>query len=194
MVDPGEYTVAVTVGGKTEKKTVAVEEDPRVTMSDQDRTQRREVVTKLYAMSKEAEEGRRKIVAMQTSLTALIDAWKRPGAPRVPDDVKKAADDLLAKVKQVAGTFEFERTGQLGGAGPPLTYTPPPVNQKIGRLMGTIDSYSAAPTAKQIEDMNQARAELDQGMAAVKKLTEEDLPAFNKLMSSSGVPYVSAGR
>src|SRR5579872_2056763 len=61
MVDPGEYTVAVTVGGKTEKKTVAVEEDPRVTMSDQDRTQRREVVTKLYAMSKEAEEGRRKI-------------------------------------------------------------------------------------------------------------------------------------
>ena len=184
----------MTVGGKTEKKTVIVEEDPRVTMSPQERTQRREALTKLYAMAKEADEGRRKIVAMQTSLTALTDSWKRPGAPRVPEDVRKAADDLLAKVKAVVGTFEVERTGQLGGAGPPLTYTPPPVNQKIGRLMGTIDSYSAAPTAKQIEDMNQARAELDQGMASVKKLTDDDLPAFNKMMASAGVPYVNAGR
>jgi hypothetical protein len=190
-VDPGEYTIAVAVGGKTDTKTVVVEEDPRVTMSPQERTQRREALTKLYAMAKEADDCRRKIAALQTSLTGLTDGWKRPGAPQVPDNVKKAAEDLLAKVKEVIGTFEVERTGQLGGAGPPLKYTPPPVNQKITRLMGSIDSYSSAPTAKQIEDMIASRAELDQGLTAVKKLTDEDLPKLNKLMTDAGVPYIT---
>ena len=129
---------------------------------------------------------------MRTSLTNLTDSWKRPGAPKVPDSVKKAADDLLAKVKDVTPTFEVERDGQLGGAGPPLKYTPPPVNQKITRLMFSIDAYSAAPTARQMGDIDQASTELQEGLASVKKLSEEDLPRLNKMMAEAGVPYVSA--
>jgi len=192
LVDPGEYTITIAALGKTESKTVTVEEDPRVTLSTEDRTQRRQALTKLYGMSREADSGRRKIVAMRTSLTALTDSWKRPNAPKVPDNVKKAADDLLAKVKDVIGTFEVEREGQLGGAGPPLKFTPPPVVQKIGRLMGSIDSYSALPTARQMDDIEQASAQLQDGLAAVKKLTDEDLPRLNKMMAEAGVPYVTA--
>jgi hypothetical protein len=92
----------------------------------------------------------------------------------------------------VAGVFEVERGGQLGGAGPPLKYTPPPVNQKIGRLMGAIDSYSGAPTERQLADIDQASVELEPALAVVKKLTEEDLPRLNKMMADAGVPYVTA--
>src|SRR5205085_6335094 len=114
--DPGEYTIAISAAGKTVSKTVTVDEDARVTLSAEDRTQRRQALTKLYGMAREADSGRRRILAMRTSLTALIDGWKRPGAPSVPDNVKKAVDDLLASVKDIAGTFETEREGQLGGA------------------------------------------------------------------------------
>ena len=79
-------------------------------------------------------------------------------------------------MKEVVGTFEVEREGQLGGAGPPLKFTPPPVNQKIGRLMGSIDNYSGPPTARQLDDIDQASAELEPALAVVKKLTDEDLP------------------
>jgi photosystem II stability/assembly factor-like uncharacterized protein len=192
LVDPGDYTITVAAGGKSESKTVAVEEDPRVSMSAEDRTQRRQALAKLYAMARQADEGRRKIVAIRTSLTALTDGWKRPAASKVPDDVKKSADALLVKVKEVAGTFEVEREGQLGSAGPPLKYTPPPVNQKIGRLMGSIDSFSGPPTARQLEDIQQASAELEPGLAAVKKLEDEDVPRLNKMMADAGVPYVTA--
>jgi photosystem II stability/assembly factor-like uncharacterized protein len=192
LVDPGEYTVAIAAAGKTETKTVTVEEDPRVTMSAEDRSKRRQALTKLYGLSKEADAGRRKISSLQTSLTSLTDGWKRPGAPKVPDEVKKAADDLLAKVKEVVGVFEQTRGGQLGGAGPPLTYTPPPVNQKIGRLMGAIDSFSGPPTDRQMADIDQSAAELEPALAAVKKLTDEDLPRLNKTMLDAGVPYVTA--
>ena len=192
LVDPGEYTITVAAAGKTESKTVTVDEDPRVTMSVEARTQRRQALSKLYAMAREADEGRRKIVAIRASLSTLTDGWKRPGSAKVPDEVKKAADDLLAQVKQVVGVFEVERQGQLGGAGPPLTYTPPPVNQKIGRLMGSIDSYSGEPSARQMEDVNQASAELEPAIALVKKIADEDLPRLNKMMAEAGVPYVTA--
>jgi photosystem II stability/assembly factor-like uncharacterized protein len=192
LVDPGDYTVTVSAGGKSESKTVAVEEDPRVSMSAEDRSQRHQALAKLYAMARQADEGRRKIVAIRTSLTALTDGWKRPAASKVPDDVKKSADALLVKVKEVAGTFEVEREGQLGSAGPPLKYTPPPVNQKIGRLMGSIDGYSGPPTARQLSDIQQASAELEPGLAAVKKLEDEDVPRLNKMLADAGVPYVTA--
>jgi photosystem II stability/assembly factor-like uncharacterized protein len=192
LVDPGEYTVAISAAGKNASKTVIVEEDPRVSMSAEDRAKRRQAIATLYAMAREADNARRKIVALRTSLTSLTDGWKRPGGPHVPDAVKSAAEDLLAKVKAAIGTFEVERTGQLGAAGPPLTYTPPPVNQKITRLMGAMDGYSGAPTTRQMADIDASSVALQQGLAEVKKLTEEDLPRLNKLMADSGVPYVTA--
>ena len=191
-VDPGEYTVTIAVAGKNQTKTVVVEEDPRITMTAEDRAKRREALTKLYAMAKEAESGRRRIVALRTSLTTLTDGWKKPGAPQAPDNVKKSADELLVKVKEVGSTFEVERDGQLGGAGPPLKYTPPPLNQKIGRLMNGIDSYSAAPTERQMADVEATSQELQPALAAVKQLVDEDLPKLNKMMAEAGIPYVTA--
>jgi photosystem II stability/assembly factor-like uncharacterized protein len=193
LVDPGEYNVAIAAAGKNETKTVAVEEDPRITLSAADRAKRRQALTKLYGMAREAETGRRRIVAMRTSLTTLADSWKRPTATQPPDTVKKAAEALLARVKEVAGLFEVDRQGGLGFAGPPLAYTPPPVNQKIGRLMGAIDGYAAAPTERQFTDIDQASAELAPALASVNKLANEDVPRLNKMMADAGVPYVSAG-
>jgi hypothetical protein len=123
----------------------------------------------------------------------LTDSWKRPGASQPAEPIKKAADDLLARVKEVAGVFEVDRQGGLGFAGPPLTFTPPPVNQKIGRLMGAIDGYSAAPTDRQMSDIEQISSELTPALASVNKLATEDVPRLNKMMADAGVPYVSAG-
>ncbi len=191
LVDPGEYTITIAAAGKTISKPVTVEQDPRITMSPEVMAARRQAITKLYGMTREADAGRRKIVALRTSLTNLTESWKRPGAPQVPDPVKKEADGMLARVKEVIGTFEVEREGGLGNAGPPLKYIPPPVNQRITRLMNSIDSFSAAPTARQLADIDTASTELQEGLAAVKKLTDDDLPRLNKMMAEAGVPYVT---
>jgi hypothetical protein len=108
-----------------------------------------------------------------------------------PDNVKKAADELLARVKDLVPTFEIEREAQLGSAGPPLKFTPPPVNQKLTRLMFSIDSYNAAPTARQITDIDQASAELHDAVTVLNKISNEDLPRLNKMMAESGVPYIT---
>ncbi len=134
-------------------------------MTAKDRVERRQAITKLYAMASEADEGRRKMVALRTTNHPhrwLEKTRRSQGSGRR----KKTADDLLAKVKEIVGTFEMEREGGLGNAGPPLKYTPPPVNQKITRLMFSIDGYAGAPTARQLADIAAASAELQEGLAA----------------------------
>jgi hypothetical protein len=134
---------------------------------------------------------RRRAVAMSMALTSLTDGWKGTNAPPVPDNVKKAADDLLARAKKAAALFETPGGGGRGaggGAGPPPAYTPPPVTQKISRLMGTIDGYSAAPTSRQMADLAEAQQQLKSGTAEVDKLWD-DVPKLNQMMKDAGVGY-----
>jgi len=193
IVDPGDYTVTLALAGKTESHVVKVEDDPRVDFPADDRAKRRKAVDTLISMTKEADAGRRKAVAMTTALTALTDSWKTPNAPAVPDPIKKAADDLLAKAKKASANFEAAggrggRGGGGGGAGAPPPYTPPPVTQKIARLMNTIDNYSAAPTTRQMADIEECSAQLRKGLDEVNALWDE-VPKFNKAMADAGVQY-----
>ncbi len=193
LVDPGTYTVSLTLADKTETATVTVDSDPRLSVSPDDLTRRRTAITKLFTMTRQAEEGRRKIVAMNTAITALADSWKRPAAPPVPDAVKKAADESLARIKAILGTFEGPAGGGRGaggGAGAPPPYTPPPVNQKIGRLMGAIDGFSGPPTARQLADIDECAAQLQRGLEEVNKLDVE-VPKLNKLLLDAGVPHIT---
>ncbi len=105
LVDPGEYTVTLTLAGKTETQKVMVEEDPRVQMTDADRATRRKAVDTLVSMTKEADAARRKAVAMTTALTNLTDSWKAATAAPVPDAVKTAADDLMKRLKVAAAVM-----------------------------------------------------------------------------------------
>jgi hypothetical protein len=104
--------------------------------------------------------------------------------------VKKSAEDLLARVKKVAARFETPGGGRGAGgsAGPPPPYTPPPVTTKLARLLNTIDNYSAAPTARQAAEIDEAAAQLKTGTADVNALWDE-VPKLNKQMTDAGVPY-----
>ena len=191
LVDPGSYTVTLTATGKTATATVKVEDDPRVQMSDDDRARRRKAVDTLMSMTKEADASRRRVVAMTTALTNLTDSWKQPNAAAVPDAVKKAVEDMLARAKKAEAVFQAAGGGRGfggGGAGPPPAYTPPPVTQKITRLMFTIDGYSAAPTSRQMSDIEQCSSELKKGQSDVDALWDE-VPKLNKLMTDNGVQY-----
>ncbi len=191
LVDPGEYTVTITAAGKTDTRTIVVEEDPRIQMSAADRSNRRQAINTLAALAKEADDSRKKVVAMRTALTNLTESWKQADAPPVPEGIKKSVEDVFTRVKAAAGTFDQGTAGGRGaggGAGPPLTYTAQTVVQKITRLMGAIDSFSTAPTTRQMADIEQATAQLRGGTTEVAKLWDE-VPRLNKLMLEAGILY-----
>ncbi|MGA3239557.1 MAG: hypothetical protein ABSG03_25045 [Bryobacteraceae bacterium] len=191
LVDPGEYTVTIAMGDKKDSRTMVVEEDPRVVFSAEDRAKRRQAVDTLVAMTKQTAEPSRRANAMTTALTSLTASWALPNAPQIPDSVKKAVDDLNARVKVAAAVFVAAggRGGRGGGgAGAAPAFVPPPVTQKIQRLMGQIDGYTEAPTARQLADLQAAQAELQKGIAEIDKLWDE-LPKLNKMMADAGMQY-----
>jgi photosystem II stability/assembly factor-like uncharacterized protein len=188
-VEPGEYTVKVASGKLEQSTKVVVEEDPRIEISAEDRAARRQALDQLARMATSGAAARRSITGLRT---ALKDYKKT----KLPENIQKAADDLLKKVDATClklGTPT--QCGQpfpgLGWAGPPVVYTPPPVTQRITQLLGGIENYAAAPTAWQIDQIKVLQGLLKDATAEAQMITKTDLEALNKMMRDANVPYVA---
>jgi hypothetical protein len=192
-VDPGTYTVKIAVGGQEATTTVAVQEDPRVTMSDADRAARRDALARLMPKLGPMVAAQRSIQQMRQSLSSAMEGWKRPGA-RVPEHVQKAGEALLKRIDDLYpnfGTPPSEQRG-LGDAGPPLVERQTPYAQRMTQLYGAIVNMSAAPTAWQNDQVALLTAKADELVPQVRALGEE-LAALNTLMNEAGVPHISVG-
>jgi hypothetical protein len=58
--------------------------------------------------------------------------------------------------------------------------------------MGGIESYTAAPTAWQLEQIKLLQTKLNDAGAAARRLSTEELAALNKLMNEAGVAHIAA--
>jgi photosystem II stability/assembly factor-like uncharacterized protein/type II secretory pathway pseudopilin PulG len=194
-VEPGEYTAKVTVGKLEQSKKIVVEEDPRITISAEDRAARRQALTQVAQMVSTAIAGQRSMTGLHTTLNTYVESWKRPGAAKPPDNVRKAAEDLLKRVEETCRKFANpvqcgERGPGQGTAGPPLVYTPPAITQRLGQLLGGIESFTAAPTAWQLDQIKLLQGMLTEASTAAQKLSKDDLAALNKMMNDAGVPHI----
>jgi len=189
MVEPGDYTVKIAVGSNEVSKTVAVEEDPRITTAPAHRALWHQAVMQLYELAKTATRGQKTIAGLKNSLTAAMESWKQSGAPKVPESIHKAAEALAKQVDELHAKF-VAPPRPLGFAGPPLAYTPPPFPQRTSRLRGAIQGYTAAPTAQQTDELETLTKQLSETMTRLQKLMDEDLANLNKMMNEAGIPRI----
>jgi hypothetical protein len=144
-------------------------------------------------MAKSADKDRNTIEGIQTALKTAREQWKKdagkPNATKIPDDIVKAADELQKMVDAVAEKFVRDREG-LGNAGPPFEWKPAPLPNQVQGLLGDLDGFTAAPSGQQKEKLAELTPLVNDASAAVKKLSEEDLPAFNKKMNDAGIPHI----
>jgi hypothetical protein len=191
-VDPGTFTVKIKVGDTEQSKTITVEEDPRVVISAEDRAARRKALNDLAPLVRQATLAQRGIVGLRTNLNTAIESWKRPGTPRPPENVRTAADDLLKKIDEIYPLFGTppSEAPSLGNAGPPIVERPAPLQNRVGQIMGSLEGFTAAPTARQLEDIATLAPLIKDAADKVQKLVEE-LGNLNKLMRDANVPYIS---
>lgn len=196
-VDPGQFTVKVSVEGKEASKTIVVEDDPRITISAADRAARRQAINQLAPLMGQVVMAQRGITGLGTSLSNETEAWKRPGAARIPENVKTAAEELAKKVQEVCKKFATptqcgaQPTEGLGSAGPPLVDLGPTLPQRVGQVLLQLEGYTAAPTAWQLDQVRILSSLVPEAAGVVRKLVQEDLAALNKLMNEAGVPHIS---
>jgi photosystem II stability/assembly factor-like uncharacterized protein len=190
-VEPGEYTVKVSVGSKEETQTVQVVEDPRVEITAADRAARHNAILQLYGMAGTAEHGRRTVVGLQTSLKAAMDSWKKPGAPKIPEEIQKSAEALEKKLEELHDKFVSPTEAQ-GFAGAPLVRTLPPLPQRIGRLLSGLDGYTATPSPVEMEELGVLTKLLQETTESVQAVVSSDVAALNKALNDAGIPRIVA--
>jgi uncharacterized phage infection (PIP) family protein YhgE len=67
--------------------------------------------------------------------------------------------------------------------------TPPPsISSRVGTIANTIRLSSVKPTQTQIDQYNLSEAEFQPVLARLRKLVENDLPAFEKTLENAGAP------
>jgi photosystem II stability/assembly factor-like uncharacterized protein len=193
LVEPGKYTVKIKVGSKEATQEVLVEDDPRLQISPVDRAARSEAIQQLYAMAKTTDKDRKTIQGIKDGLKAARDQWKKdadkPDAPKIPEEIQKAAEELQKKVDAVAEKYVREQEG-LGNAGPPFIWKPEPLPQQVQGLLRQLDSFWEAPGGQEREKLAELGPLVSDNSALVKKVAEEDLPALNKKMNEAGIPHI----
>jgi hypothetical protein len=132
------------------------------------------------------------IVSLRTNVNNAIEAWKRPGAPQIPDNVKKAAEDLL---KKIDGAYVNWGTppplaSNISQAGPPLVELPTPLNQRVAQLLFAIEGASNAPTSFEEAQIELLSKKVPPAAEEVRKLVSEDLAALNTMMQEAKIPYI----
>jgi len=199
LVDPGEYTVEIAIGSDKVLKKILVEEDPRVTwFSADDRAKRRAAMNQLVEMMKQADTLRKQFSAANDGLVALLNSWKRPDAPKIPDDVKKMADALKNTVDEMRPLFVprnpsdipsiEERKAEL--AKPEPDFVLPPLPQRIPALIQALETFSAAPSDTQLQQIAVVKTALADAAASINRLRDQVI-RFNEAMNAAKVPFVA---
>ncbi len=198
LVDPGEYAVEITIGPNKVSQTFRAEEDPRITwFSAADRAKRRAAINELNGLTKQADDMRKKFTASDSSLTALQTSWKRPDAPKIPDDVRKQADTLkkaLDDVRPLFVTRNFfdqpspeERKAEL--AKPEPDFVLPALTQRISQMIQGLETFAAAPSADQLKQLAVIHSAVAAAGGEMEKLRAE-VAKFNEAMNAAKIPFI----
>ena len=100
----------MTVGTEEQTKTIQVEDDPRVHLTDRDRKARYDLQMRVQHLSQTYAEARRNLTTLRTELTTL---QKSADTEKAPQSVK---DSLTGLAKEVTAMQTFLSEGSPGRA------------------------------------------------------------------------------
>ncbi|HLG13068.1 MAG TPA: hypothetical protein VJH03_00895 [Blastocatellia bacterium] len=189
-VAPGDYTIKVSAAGKEQTKTVGVGDDPRIQISDADRAKWNDALMKAFDLQKSAIAAQRSVQNLQTQMAALQESLRRTA--NVSREINAAVNSVADQIEDVRRKL-LPTPGQLGGAGPPLPGAPRPLLGRIGQLFGSLDGYTAAPTADQTARLGELAIELKSLIDQLNKVIDESVPNLNKQMRDASVQFMNAG-
>jgi photosystem II stability/assembly factor-like uncharacterized protein len=173
---PGQYTVRLTVNGKTSTALLTIKMDPRVKTSAPALEKKFQAETQLASTVTESSE-------------ALLQARS------IQDQAQALSEKSNAAVKDAVATLQKKLAALLGAPGgffaPP---SPDPtlarVNGQANILYGQVWQVDAAPTVSQSEAIAAVHHDSDDVMKRWREFKTSDLPTLNRLLHEANVPEI----
>ncbi len=193
-VAPGTYTVAVTVGGRTETRTVAVLADPRIpapaaAFIAQTRSglELRNAVSALHVALN-------RMSGLQDQLQHLRQTLRSVGRSDTTDyrPVLEQADVLGRKLKELKDSL-YNSEVQRDAPEDDIHYLGR-FSDRFERLgFGLSQAYAQPPSEVLAAEVQRLRTELDGYLARFNTLLSTDVPAFNKVALEHHAPTLVGG-
>ncbi len=186
LVNPGQYQLRLTVGGKAQTVPLEVVLDPRLTgqVTEQDlsalhdlSTRTRDDIDRLHHAVNQLRETRSRL--------ETIRKWS--GDTPTTQPTRVAIDALLAKMAPVEGRLvQIKMTASEDN----LRY-PNMLNEQYDTFWQTIDGGDFSPTAPQRDVYDYLHSELSATLLKWNSILLTDLPAMEEFLRSHGVPSVN---
>ena len=140
IVTPGNYSVRLTVNGKTYEQPLVVAMDPRVDVSGAALAQQLDLETKIIDLVAESYEGYKKAGVLRQLLAGDQKELEKTSAA--------AAITALKEFDQKAARLQGAEGGGFGGGGRGGRQAPAfaALNRSLGSLVNVVDGQDAAPT------------------------------------------------
>ncbi|HTS09558.1 MAG TPA: glycoside hydrolase [Candidatus Eisenbacteria bacterium] len=171
---PGNYTVRLTVDGKTLTAPLTVKMDPRVKVSEADLQKKLQAEIKLASIMDRTNQALSQAASIRAQLDKL-DATSR-------DALKNAIAEFQKKLTEVVGA--------PGGffAPPSSNATLNRVNGNAGTLYQQIWQVDAAPTTSQAQAATLAEQESASVLKQWDEFKDRELPGINRVLRDGHVP------
>jgi photosystem II stability/assembly factor-like uncharacterized protein len=171
FVVPGEYSLALTVNGKTYRQPLTVTLDPRVHASQSDLVQQLDAEKSISAQMAASYDGYDQVRALRD---AIADRQKSLGQdPAKPDPTKKDAADALKALDDQAADIGDGKPEELGIG---------PLNRELARLAFMIESGDARPAAMLQAGGDQSCQELAKRLTQWRELNSQKILPVNTLL------------
>ena len=177
-VSPGAYTVRLTVNGKTQSQTFAVNKDPRLNATPEDYAKQLSLALQLRNKLSEANQG----VIQIRQVRAQLEPYTKRSEKAISD----GANELIRKL---TGLEEALYQTKNRASEDPLNF-PIKVNNKLAYVMGVVESSDNPPTAQSYTVYEELATEATGILNRLHGVLTTDLAAFNKLIHDQNVPAV----
>ena len=185
LVQPGQYTVTLAVGGEKSSEKLTVLKDPHSTGSEDDIRAQLQLLSAMRDEMNALADGVNQIESVRAQLTTLE---KQLGADDASKAIKKAADDLGDKLVAVEGkVVQLKATGR----GQDDVRYLPMLLQKVSYLAAEVASSSDFPPTTQQSDVQQElKKEGDQSLQEMQQVVATDVAAFNSMLREKNIPNI----
>ena len=176
-VQPGQYTVRLTAGGKALTQPLTVVLDPRVKTPTAE-------LARQFSVSKAIYDDMLHATQAMHEISVIRDQMK-PGVTKLPADTAAAT---MTKLNLIAGGERSDQGRRGGPAGPPNLGS---IRTGLARMEHSIQNADEAPTAAQVEAYQIVVKPLAELLAQWDAMKKSDLKALNVELRQKHLPLLS---
>jgi photosystem II stability/assembly factor-like uncharacterized protein len=179
---PGNYTVKLTVNGKSYSQPLTVKMDSRVKTSQEGLAEQHEIAMRCYDGLHRIHEALEQVHKVRSQLKELSGrAARGPVA-----DAIKALDGKAASLEGPGGGPRG--AGRRGGSGEPSLSL---IHGELLELMGVVEGADVTPTTQAITASREVQQKLSQALALWTELKEKDVKALNEQLHRANLSPVT---